>query len=897
MKILDIKLKNLNSLRGEWHINLADKVYSNDGIFAVTGPTGSGKTTIFDAVCLAIYAQTPRLGKIGGKSNEIMSKKTNECYAAVLFENNGKIYKAEWKQHRAGNSNKLQTPKHILWEFSEDNAGHIISEKLDETRSKIEEITGMDFKRFSQAMLLEQGGFDAFLKANANERSQILELITGTEIYGEISTKIYERTFIEYGKLEKIKILLENKKAHDNFNSIEEIQDELAKNLSQKNLLEKNFENIKKSVEWLKVINKIKKELDDNESDIEIQKKRIEIFEHERKKLDAGLRAKDLLADFSILKSKREQFSSKKIRCEKYKNEISQNTDALEKIKNQQIPSLEENLKNLKRNVSKAPDVVCSEIKTFVDNYALHKKNAQSLESEKITLETAVQKSQSVLKNAEENYNISNSKHIEAVTKLSDMLNVRTSAILDETRRNLKPGVPCPVCGSIEHPSVKYDENHKNSGDIFHFDDELKILRDKENLARKNFDSASTKFSEAKAECKSLMTKLESLLKALAEKNDAAAMAKKTVSEALEPIGIFELTNTRDVMMRVKKWADEILNLEAKITNLKNNAITLETAIETNKKSLADEQADFDTLKTELENSEKDFKLKLLEKNFESEEKFENSILDSKTLAKFQTKEKEINDRMMELYAIKSDRTEKFEKEQSKKITSQTLDELEPLFRETERKIKESEKNIILLKKYIEDREKMQAERNELENKIKIQEKIYSDWDALNNLIGQKDGGKYRKFAQRVTLSMMINLANSQLQKMNNRYILISTPDNGELSLSVIDKEQAGEIRPTENLSGGERFIVSLALALGLSQISGSKARVDSLFLDEGFGSLDEEALNMALDALGEIRREGRMIGIISHVHALKERISAQINVIPESDGVSILKGPGCSRL
>ena len=142
----------------------------------------------------------------------------------------------------------------------------------------------------------------------------------------------------------------------------------------------------------------------------------------------------------------------------------------------------------------------------------------------------------------------------------------------------------------------------------------------------------------------------------------------------------------------------------------------------------------------------------------------------------------------------------------------------------------------------------------------------------------------------------MVDLANEQLEKMNGRYILVSRPDSDELDLSVIDNEQAGEIRPTENLSGGERFIISLALALGLSGLSGKKSRIESLFLDEGFGSLDEEALNTALEALGELHRTGRTIGIISHVAALRERITAQIEVIHKSDGVSIIKGPGVCK-
>ena len=130
---------------------------------------------------------------------------------------------------------------------------------------------------------------------------------------------------------------------------------------------------------------------------------------------------------------------------------------------------------------------------------------------------------------------------------------------------------------------------------------------------------------------------------------------------------------------------------------------------------------------------------------------------------------------------------------------------------------------------------------------------------------------------------------------MNSRYTIMLTPGDNNLGLSVRDSEQAGTIRPTSNLSGGEKFIISLALALGLSQISGSKAQVDSLFIDEGFGSLDDDALNAALDALGEIHRDGRMIGIISHISGISERIPAKINVIRKSEGTSIIIGPGCS--
>jgi exonuclease SbcC len=140
---------------------------------------------------------------------------------------------------------------------------------------------------------------------------------------------------------------------------------------------------------------------------------------------------------------------------------------------------------------------------------------------------------------------------------------------------------------------------------------------------------------------------------------------------------------------------------------------------------------------------------------------------------------------------------------------------------------------------------------------------------------------------------MMIGHANRQLQKLTDRYLLVRD-DARPLELNVIDNYQAGQIRSTQNLSGGESFIVSLALALGLSHMASKNVRVDSLFLDEGFGSLDEEALDTALETLGSLQHEGKLIGLISHVAAVRERIGTRIQVIPDTGGRSVIRGPGC---
>lgn len=179
-------------------------------------------------------------------------------------------------------------------------------------------------------------------------------------------------------------------------------------------------------------------------------------------------------------------------------------------------------------------------------------------------------------------------------------------------------------------------------------------------------------------------------------------------------------------------------------------------------------------------------------------------------------------------------------------------------------------------------------------NLINAQEKETTRWRMLHELIGSADGKKYRNFAQSLTFELVLHYANLQLRQMSDRYALrLEADGNNKLELSVEDNYQGAEIRSVKNLSGGESFIVSLALALGLSQMVSGNLQLQSLFLDEGFGTLDEDSLDIALSSLSSLQQSGKTIGIISHVAALKERVSTQIQVIPTSGGCSRLEGPG----
>jgi len=203
MKILSLRLKNLNSLKGEWRIDFTAEPFKDNGLFAITGPTGAGKTTLLDAICLALYHRTPRMSSVSASANELMTRHTGDCLAEVEFEVKGARYRAFWSQRRARDKagGALQAPKVELAAAD----GTILTDKINEKLRETERLTGLDFERFTKSMLLAQGGFAAFLEANANQRAELLEELTGTDIYGQISQRVFERTREVRGTLDQLR--------------------------------------------------------------------------------------------------------------------------------------------------------------------------------------------------------------------------------------------------------------------------------------------------------------------------------------------------------------------------------------------------------------------------------------------------------------------------------------------------------------------------------------------------------------------------------------------------------------------------------------------------------------------------------------------------------------------
>ena len=191
MKILSVRFANLNSLKGEWKIDFTQSPFAENGLFAITGSTGAGKTTLLDAICLALYHQTPRLGLISTSSNEIMTRGSSDCLSEVEFEVKGEAYRAFWSMRRSRGKADGNLQSAVV-ELAEVRSGKILASQVKRKDILMKSLTGLDFSRFTKSMMLSQGQFAAFLNAKEAERAELLEELTGTEIYGEISERVHE---------------------------------------------------------------------------------------------------------------------------------------------------------------------------------------------------------------------------------------------------------------------------------------------------------------------------------------------------------------------------------------------------------------------------------------------------------------------------------------------------------------------------------------------------------------------------------------------------------------------------------------------------------------------------------------------------------------------------------
>lgn len=253
MRILTLRLKNLNALKGEWKIDFTQSPFIDNGLFAITGPTGAGKTTLLDAICLALYHQTPRLGQISTSNNDIMTRGTAECLAEVEFDIKGKAYRAFWSMRRArgkvdGNLQSADV------ELAEVESGKVLATQVRPKSEEIEKLTGLNFARFTKSMMLSQGDFAAFLNANEADRAELLEELTGTEIYGQISQAVHQQFSDAKQKKKEFAIKLEGVTLLSD-EQITQLEEEQAQTKSQVATSNQTLDQLQKQQQWQQAFN------------------------------------------------------------------------------------------------------------------------------------------------------------------------------------------------------------------------------------------------------------------------------------------------------------------------------------------------------------------------------------------------------------------------------------------------------------------------------------------------------------------------------------------------------------------------------------------------------------------------------------------------------------------
>lgn len=1080
MRILKVRFKNLNSLAGEWSLDFEHPEFQTNGLFLITGPTGAGKTTLLDAICLALYGRTPRIGK-GGDLGEIMTRRAAECWAEATFETESGRYWARWEQKRArGDANgKLQPAGRRLMREN----GDIKISGAQNVDQEVPKLTGLDFSQFTRAMLLAQGGFADFLKGSDETKSAILEKLTDTGIYSELSRLAHEREREEGRTLSALEEQRE-KLAPPTEEELEARRGELAARRGELEKLEKDLAVCGKGLTWLADLATLKKEASELEAqnhDLEVE---IEEFEPRRQELENAKIASGFEGDYAALMELRRQKLDLIRSLEKAETdaaalrnlatEAQANTEAAHQKVSAKESELEgllpilANARSLDTEIAQKKVTLAAreaDVLTAQDQARNAAKLLADAEAEKNSLTSNLLKTETWLAdNAASEWLLTNmgkldekfrtlkgmrlkvtaaeKQVVEAELNLKSTLakiaanekslaQARQKAAdcqrivddilerqrellggwtlpglrealaekreaqraaaaiksLEDHRKTLRPGTPCPLCGSLTHPYLDGKlpdpdllekgcvEIENQIRDIEKIGDklaEVEKVRDKAilesctldekakdygelqkanvatagqcrdnsaNLKREileietaireevqplgitaivNFDalpgvlrdrlSAWQKYSEIRKEQNDKLRGLETTIVALRVQvqhaaadqarveEDANTAAAELAESEKNRMPLLNGENADTVESRVKSELAQIRKLAQKADNLLADRVKdLNTATG----SATSLRAQITTLDPDLATREKDFSNALINSTLD-ENLFLGMRRDPETRRKLETASAALKEKKTALATRQTENARNLEREMARAITDKSVPELE----EWEANLKERRhaalEEIAALKNELETYDKNRQLADELLAKIAAQSREYGKWRDLSALIGSADGKKFRSFAQNVTLDLLLKHANRQLVRITDRYALRRRPASGDrdarLDLEVVDNYEAGEIRSIKNLSGGEVFIASLALALGLSEMAARNATLGSLFVDEGFGTLDADTLETAIDAIASLRREGKLIGVISHVEALIDRIPTQIRVRPQGPGRGAISGPGCVK-
>ena len=916
MRPIKLVMSAFGPYKGEVCLDM-DKL-GKSGLYLITGDTGAGKTTVFDAVCFALYGSAS--GEVR-QTNMFRSKYASAdtpTFVRMVFEYDGKIYDVKrnpeyLRPSKRGDGFTKQTANA---ELVLPNGTAIT--KVNEVNDKIKEIIGVDRTQFSQIAMIAQGDFRKLLDCDTNTRKDIFRKIFKTESYKVFEEKIKGQflDLCEQRKLEKQSTAqyINQLSSDENSTFYYEIQKAkdgemlsddiiaLAENLidNDTKLKRECDEKYKKTTEKITLINsQIALEKSRRSAKEDYQKTQGKIKECEEKLLSfktALAISKKKFDESEVISKKASLLEEKMTKFDELENAssllISKQNEAektqiqIELSKNK-LEKLQQEIEQIKAENEKLKDssLLTQKYKTKLTELE-QKKSAlkelstkyQEYKSQKSLLDKLKKETQEAIESwetASEDYNAKNSAFLSAQAGIM--------------AQKLIEGQPCPVCGSISHPNPATLLPSSPS------EEDVKLAKTVADKANENANTLSQKSASQKSAVEALDAAVKEIGKKLfCSENDIIENAKK-----LKETVLAELEEVKNLLLISQKGEEKLAALEKElpkksenISLLQNEISTLNASLSALKVFVAEKQNSLEKLKSELD--------------FDSKPKAVAKFNEYKTFVSFAKNEyenaKNIYDgakNEMSVLNGKKAAIEKTLKEgESYDITELTtnLDELTSV----QKTLDDKRQMLFSRIKHNSDIKEKISENSE---KLSALDKKYLVYCALSNTANGNVSGKEKitleTFVQMKYFDSIIGKANIRLLTMTDgQYELVRRNEAQNkrsqvgLDLDVLDHYN-GTSRSVGTLSGGESFMASLCLALGLSdeiQSSNGGIKLDTMFVDEGFGSLDGEALDRALSALVSLSQGNRLVGIISHVEALGERIDNKIIVTKERENGSSAK-------